>query len=613
MAEMLVLVGEKTWVQSRALRDDELCVQHASATSRNTQLQIAFRPGRVPYDGGYGFSNNVALAWIGDWRNRSETLEKEGIAASTIAEELIALWKLRGHAMFTHVHGLMACVLWDETSGQLRAFRDKIGLVPMVYAIDPVTRNIVISSDADWLLEAARMPRVVNRSRLTKFLLNDYTDRGRDDFIHGLQRIRPREYLGWSASQLTTDYYWNPTTDTLPPSEEHPRQFRRLLSEVLESVGDYPHVFEMSGGMDSPGLVAVAVALQKQVSKTARVRTVSMVAPGYPGSDETAEIQEIVDALPLDAHYFSISEHPPLQDLSLFEDFTGSGPQYHPEEEYARAFSNWIRENFGEVDVIGGGGADQLLFASRRDLIRSLLAEGRWQEVHRLWKDRKWHRLIAVILLEQVHAKEMVKSVRDVFLPGIRAGAPGESLLWRRPENWVVGGEPISRIAAAEMEGSCGAKKLEAQQQWLWELSCRGGYRKAKRAGLRTVQPYLDDRLWEFVLRMSPTQLIRGNMPKGLLRDTVASLLPETVVRRPKHSSFDAVVENGLVNLSQEVVQDIVGQSRLGLLGIIHSMKFKQAFVAYQQWKPQPPGRSRGSFPVWSSLSAELWLRQQIL
>lgn len=613
MAEVLVFAGEKTWIQSRALNAHEICVSLASNSSLHTCLQIAFRPGRVPYDGGYGFSHNVALAWVGDWRNRSETRAQEGIAASTIAEELIALWRLRGLAMFTHVHGLMACVLWDETTGQLWAFRDKIGLVPMVYTMDPATRNIAISSDADWLLEASRLPRVVNRSRLTRFLLNDFEDRGRDDFIQGMYRIRPRECLIWSRAQLGTDYYWNPATDTLPPSKEHPRQFRQWMSEVLASVGEHPHVFEMSGGMDSPGLVAVAVALQEQQATTARVRTVSMVAPGFPGSDESVEIQEIVEYLPLDAHCFSISEHEPLQDLGLFEEFTGSGPQYHPEEQYARAFSDWIRENFGAVDVISGGGADQLLFASRRDLIRSLLAEGRWQEVHRLWKDRKWRRSIAVILLEQVHAKEMVKSMRDVFLPGIRAGAPGEPLPWRRPENWVVGGEPISQLAAAEMEGSCGAKKLDAQQQWLWELSCRGGYRKAKRAGLRTVQPYLDDRLWEFVLRMSPTQLIRGNMPKGLLRDTVASLLPETVVRRPKHSSFDAVVENGLVNLSQEVVQDIVGQSRLGLLGIIHSMKFKQAFVAYQQWKPQPPGRSRGSFPVWSSLSAELWLRQQIL
>src|SRR5690554_3345570 len=99
MAEVLILAGESAWIQSRALKSDEICVHHVSEKSPNTLVQIAFRPGRVPYDGGYGFSNGVALAWVGDWRNRVEARELERISSGTIDEELIELWKLRGMEM----------------------------------------------------------------------------------------------------------------------------------------------------------------------------------------------------------------------------------------------------------------------------------------------------------------------------------------------------------------------------------------------------------------------------------------------------------------------------------------------------------------------------------
>lgn len=608
MAEVLILAGESAWIQSRVLNADEICVHHASEKSPNTLVQIAFRPGRVPYDGGYGFANGIALAWVGDWRNRTQALEIEGISPGTIAEELIALWKKRGIDMQENVHGLMACVLWDESTGQLHAFRDKIGLIPMVYTMDPATRSIAISSDADWLLEASRLPRVVNRSRLTKFLLGKNDDRGRDDFIQGLNRIRPRECLSWSDQQLTTEYYWNPDTSYLPPSDDHPRQFRELLSEILDSLGDHPRVYEMSGGVDSPSLVALAVEKQCKEIGAPKVRTVSMIAPKHPATDEYEDIKELVEYLKVDAHYFSISEHWPLQDLDIFKGFIGSGPHFHPEEYYIRKYYQWIYQKHNDVDVISGSGADQLLLATRKDCVHCLLERGDFVELSLLLGNSQWHRTLLLTGLEFLGIKNELVKIKALF--AIKGRNKQEvNMLWRFPVNWIR--ENRSVLAGnmpCYLPKNCGQSKLVKQQEWIWELAARGIYRTSKRTNTRVVFPYFDDRLWILLLRIPPFNIRYRDRHKGLLRASIDGILPTHIAWKSKVGGFDQVVEQGIAEEGKVKLKEI--PLILEGLGFVDSIKFFLACSKYQERHAQGRKGSLKSFPLWSTIAAEFWAQQ---
>lgn len=600
MAEVLILAGESAWIQSRVLNADEICVNHASEKSPNTLVQIAFRPGRVPYDGGYGFANGIALAWVGDWRNRTQALEIEGISPGTIAEELIALWKKRGIDMQENVHGLMACVLWDESTGQLHAFRDKIGLIPMVYTMDPATRSIVVSSDADWLLEASRLPKVVNRSRVTKYLLR-INDPGRDDFIQGLNRIRPSECLVWSEQQLSTKYYWNPETSYLPPANDYPRQFRELLIETLDSLGEHPRVYDLSGGLDSSSLVALAVEQNRENQSDSTIHTVSMIAPGHPRTDESVEIKEIVDFLKVDARYFSISNHWPLQNLDSFKEFTGMGPQYHPGGEHSRTYRQWISREYGDVYVISGVGSDQVLHCDSSNYFQYLISKSDCKTYLRLLvlarNAKFWQRVGLILLADKLSLKDALAKVRDRY----KVQKPIRSS-WRSPEQWVVGN---LRSVGDERPSKHGLAKLQMKNRWEWELACREIHRKQLVTKTKARYPYFDDRVFSFCLRIPPPEL-RSNVDlKSLLRNAMKGLLPEQTLNRPKFSSFDSVVEQGIIT---EVAKEIVTDSEVVEKGFIYSDKFLSALSEYRQAYSRVNRHDLGSINIWSVFSLELWM-----
>ncbi len=125
--------------------------------------------------------------------------------------------------------------------------------------------------------------------------------------------------------------------------------------------------------------------------------------------------------------------------------------------------------------------------------------------------------------------------------------------------------------------------------------------RNAAFFGVEVRHPFLDRRLFEYVLAIPGEQLFRLGSTKNLLRRAMAGILPERIRTRPGKTGFtsflDAVLRCG-------EVQEILCSPRSSSLGILDKEKLQSA---YRDFRGGTVGERRG---LWYTITLEIWLRR---
>ncbi|MBA2662934.1 MAG: hypothetical protein H0U74_11600 [Bradymonadaceae bacterium] len=617
MADFLVVFGERSWVGQRGLFKRFAASVMVSNRTPHHVLHVGFRPAPRPYPGEFGCLDNLAVAWVGHWRNRAQMRRDLGLAieASSL-ETMVAAFRNYGESAFSRMRGIVTAVVWDMESGVLNAFRDKIGLAPLVYAPGRgAHQGVALSTDPEWLGAWMGERPEVNASRLRAFLSGS-TDQGYDDFIVGMERVLPGERVRWQPGSVGPKrrFYWQPDTTPLGPADDLPQRLVDGLRDFYDTLEARPRVVAMSGGLDSPALAALE-SHWGGYSPERPLNVVSMVAPGLPRSDESAQISEIEAALPIRVHPYAIDERWPLQSLAFYARQLHAGPHFHPEEYYVDGYHRWIGERFGPVDLLSGHGADDALWCSAPYYLRSLARTRRLGELARAVR----HAGAGFVAREMMGWGLESLGVRDELrraLAPLRAwGAGGHpsnrAMPWRQPERWVRqphGEQPAQHTAWSAPGANWGEVRLGRLRTWKWELVCRTLQREARRNSVNIEYPMLDDRLWELCLRIEPQQLAAGGRQKALLREAMTGWLPNAVVQRGKHGGFDAVVEKALTRCEAARIEALFDASRLAQMEVIDSKRFLDVYRSYRLATLGVERPFLGSLALWQTIAAEVWL-----
>lgn len=123
--------------------------------------------------------------------------------------------------------------------------------------------------------------------------------------------------------------------------------------------------------------------------------------------------------------------------------------------------------------------------------------------------------------------------------------------------------------------------------------------------------PFLDAELWELSLSLNSAQLVEGGRQKSIIRQATTDLLPENCRTRPKVGGFDPVVERGLAEREARLVYRLMADARLDRRADVDASAFLEAYRAYRH-RSNTASACRGSWPVWKTVTAELWLRRRI-
>jgi asparagine synthase (glutamine-hydrolysing) len=213
-------------------------------------------------------------------------------------EVILHLYEDHGLAAVDRLRGMFAFALWDSTRRRLWLARDRLGILPLHYALTP--DGLAFASEIKSLLAAG-----VDGGALNARALDDIFHLGFVAESHTLferiHQLRPAHWLTYEAGQVKVVEYWSllgalkAGADNQCTENEWAEQLRSKLEETvrLHLRADVPVGALLSAGLDSslvatlaadqqPGLPTYTLTFEEAAyDETLHQRTLDQV-PGVP-------------------------------------------------------------------------------------------------------------------------------------------------------------------------------------------------------------------------------------------------------------------------------------------------------------------------------------------
>jgi asparagine synthase (glutamine-hydrolysing) len=465
----------------------------------------------------------------------------EPFRSATDTEAILRGYAVWGESVVERLRGMFAFALFEATPRpRLLLARDHFGIKPLYYHQD--RERLIFASEVRALLRSGMVPDEAEPEALIRFLQLGSVPVPRTT-IRNVAVLPAGYYLAMDAQRAALRRYWDLSTywwrrsDPAPAvsPDEAAATTRALLEEStrLQLVSDVPLGVFLSGGVDSSGLVALASQF-----RGAPVTTVSITfeEPAYSeapyarlvaerhGTAHRAVVlraRDLFDAMP---RIFTAMDEPTVDGVNSY-------------------FVSEAAKRAGLTVVLSGTGGDELFFGyghfrrsaaldrlcrllgavpvqARRGLIRAVLLGG--VALGRPGLDRLHY-------MEQPSLDNAYLLVRGLFNPrqirdllGI-----GEAEF----EAWGPAWPPVDKEETGGMLGTFARLEFThyLQNQLLKDADVM-----SMAHSVETRVPYLDHRLVEYVMGLSPALKLEGDQPKPLLLKALGDSLPREVWDRPK-------------------------------------------------------------------------------
>jgi asparagine synthase (glutamine-hydrolysing) len=227
----------------------------------NTRLAIVdlSERGRMP------MCNEDSSIWItynGECYNAHELrpgLVSQGhqFRSTTDTEVILHLYEEYGARCVEHLRGMFAFAIWDTRTKTLLLARDRLGIKPLYYSIDP--QKIVFASELKALLASDLIPRKLDLAGIRAFLQLGHIP-APWSAVRNVKPLEPGYIATWHEGVFTTTQYWRLPSSSTTQSRESPEQIvdtlRGLLVESSKQqlMSDVPIALFLSGGVDSAAL-----------------------------------------------------------------------------------------------------------------------------------------------------------------------------------------------------------------------------------------------------------------------------------------------------------------------------------------------------------------------
>lgn len=223
-------------------RDEQFAIAHAQPTLSPQERFVV-----------------VGDVWLS---NRSQLLQHLDIDPKqdcTDSQIIAQLWERWGIESLSQLEGMFALAIWDRERQDLWLVRDRTGSRTLYYTTNGATR---------WIAPRLRTLAPYRSSDLDLVALRDYLCcafvPGEQTLWRSVRELRPGTVL--RLPDETTQIYWQPKEEIRhveQPLEWHGKQLRSLLETIVQDYlpsGEPVGVF-LSGGIDSSCITALAAKL----------------------------------------------------------------------------------------------------------------------------------------------------------------------------------------------------------------------------------------------------------------------------------------------------------------------------------------------------------------
>jgi asparagine synthase (glutamine-hydrolysing) len=462
------------------------------------------------------------------------------------AELVLRAYETWGRKCLAHLDGDFALVIWDARRRTAFCARDRMGNKPFNYHWDGKT--FTFSSELHAILAMPWVEHELNEGMLAEYLSFEWYSRDETPW-KGVYRLVGAHWMEIGDSGRQSGQYWRP--DLHSPvlygnDEEYVEHYRELFADTVRRMSRTHHTlaFEVSGGLDSSSIFAVAANLRRRQE---------LPAPGMVGFtlrfDDDSEANELTYARALCAHVGTPVHEvdPTSKPLSWYRDWART---YREFPGYPNGVMGWgirkaAREQGCRALLVGAGG-DEWLTGSR-DYYAEELVSGRWRNLYQCMradfrdvgaKDTWWWmgRSGAVEFLP-----DLALRLLRTWLARYRGTPPGRPE-WLSPQLREVVSRRKTGLGGASHGVEFGRAGQRAQYETLYSpydvLARESEERLAASLGIELRLPLWSTAMVQFAFSTPERLRLRGGTSKVLHRRAMAGLLPALVLERTSKADF---------------------------------------------------------------------------
>lgn len=201
--------------------------------------------------------------------------------------------------------GDFAFAIWDEPRRKLFCARDHFGVKPFFYA--KTKRCFAVSNTLNCLRKHPAISAEIDDLWIADFLLFERSQDPTATAFVDIRRLPPAHYLVWSTDGLRTERYWEiPRIMQVHrrPDGDYVERFRELFDAAVSDRLRADRVgVDMSGGLDSSSIAAVASCLLAERSKSAELHAFTIVYDRIFADEERRYASAVADKLGILIHY----------------------------------------------------------------------------------------------------------------------------------------------------------------------------------------------------------------------------------------------------------------------------------------------------------------------
>jgi asparagine synthase (glutamine-hydrolysing) len=477
-----------------------------------------------------------------------------------------------GAGIIEKLNGMFAIAIYDKQKKELFVCRDRIGIKPLYYFWDG--RNFAFASELKSLTTTAAVPRDINKNAIYQYLHMGFIP-APQSIYQAVKKLESGNWLKISEGNMETQQYWSVNKCISEKVIHTEKEAIVKLSDLLMSSvqyqikSDVPFGVFLSGGIDSSLVTANAVNLsgvkvntfsigfeENRFNESAYAKAIA----SYLGTNHHEFIVSYKDAIGLiDTIFDAYSE--PFADSSAIPTMLVS--------KLARQHVTVTLSGEGGDELFMGYGAYKWATRLSNPLIRglryplsSVLASTEKFRRHAMYFRYPHEHLKYSHILSQEQYYFSIEELDAMLTKDFRE-APG-SCNMELLNSFGIEVDHLSRNLEANEKQAVFDLNFYLQDDLLTKVD-----RASMHFSLETRVPYLDHRIIEFALNLSPQLKYNNGITKYLLKEILYQYVPPKFFARPKQG-FAIPLEKWLKNELRFLIDDNLSKEAVEKYNVVN-------------------------------------------
>ncbi len=534
------------------------------------------------------------------------------LRSTSDTEIILELFAQYGNKFVNYLNGMFAIAIYDRETEKITLFRDRSGIKPLFYYWDG--KNFAFASELKSLVQLKQVKKNINPQAIKAYLHLGYIPAPLSPY-QNIFKMESGSVIQVSKDGISQEKYWTfedkLTNDLVDDEKFATNEFERLIknSVEIEQRSDVPLGVFLSGGTDSSLIAALA-------SQTRKIKTFSI---GFQESsyDESKYSRTVANYLNTEHHEFIVSYK---DAISLAEKI----PEIY-DEPYAdsSAIPTYLVSKLTKKYVtvaLSGDGADELFHGYGSYTWAKRLSSPLWKFSRlpsslalSLMSDRYKKRANLLSYKNPDHLKSHIFSQDQSFFSETEI----ETLLTpsfyektdanifhhmnKNHEHYLFHGYDVSKWKNRTLN-SVEEQSLFDIQYYLQDDLLTKIDRASMYHSLEVRVPYLDYRVVEFALNLSPELKSKNGKQKSILKNTLYKYLPAEFFNRPKHG-FSIPLSSWMQNELKYLIEENLTEKSITEAGIVDYAVVKKYIELFFK------GRNFYSSRLWSLIMLHMWVK----